>query len=126
MEDIDALNLDLDLTIVGSAHVDIGFAEDDEEVSLAGVLEVCRHVQIGIHACLQYRHASELGEVGRVRFVVECAGDQDVEIDICGFSGGFHKVGARDGSEFGADVDAGASSGPVLVIAFDVLTDGAD
>lgn len=44
--------------------VDIGFAEDDEHVALAGVLQVLGHVQVGIHARFQHRDAAELVEIG--------------------------------------------------------------
>ena len=41
--------MDLDLTFTGVQNVDIRFAEDDEQVALAGVLELAGHVQVGVH-----------------------------------------------------------------------------
>ena len=41
-----------------------GLAEDDEEVALAGVLEVFGHVQVGVHTGLEHRDAAEIGELG--------------------------------------------------------------
>jgi hypothetical protein len=79
---------------LGFEDVDVGLAEDDEQVALAGVLEVFGHVQVGVHAGLEHGDAAELVELGGVRVVVEGAGDEHVEIGIAGLAGGFHQVGA--------------------------------
>ena len=59
VEDVDAFDLDLDLALVGVAafsreDVDVRLAEDDEEVALAGVLQVIGHVQVGVNSCLEH------------------------------------------------------------------------
>jgi hypothetical protein len=76
-----------------SQDVDVGLAEDHEQVALAGVLEVLGHVQVGVHARLQHRDAAELVELGGVGVVVEGAGDQHVEAGVAGFARGGHEVG---------------------------------
>ena len=53
-----------------------GFAEDHEQIALAGVLQFAGHVQIGIHARLEHGNASELVELRGVRVIAESAGDQ--------------------------------------------------
>ncbi len=58
---------------------DVRLAEDDEEVALAGVLEIVGHVQVGVHAGLQHGDAAELAEFRGVCLVVEGAGDQHIE-----------------------------------------------
>ena len=74
--------------------VDVRLAEDDEEVALAGVLEVVGHVQVGVHARLEHGDAAELVELGGVRLVVEGAGDQHIEAGVAGLAGGGDQVGA--------------------------------
>ena len=81
MEDIDAVHLHLHL-VTGGEQRDIGLAEDHKQVPLAGVLEVVRHVQIGVHPCLQDRNPPQLVELGRVRFEVERTRDQHVEVGL--------------------------------------------
>ena len=103
-------------------QVDVRLAEDDEEIALAGVLEVLGHVQVGIHAGLEHRDAAELVELGGVRLVVEGAGDQHVEAGIAGLAGGGDEVGALHGAELRADEDGGA----LLGLAFHVAAFGAD
>jgi hypothetical protein len=73
--------------------VDVRLAEDDEQVALAGVLEVVGHVQVGVHAGLEHRDAAELVELGGVGVVVEGAGDQHVEAGVAGLAGGGDQVG---------------------------------
>ena len=102
--------------------VDVRLAEDDEEVALAGVLEVVGHVQVGVHARLEHGDAAELVELRGVRLVVEGAGDQHVEAGIAGLAGGGDEVGALDGAELRADEDGGA----LLGVAFHVAAFGAD
>ena len=111
VENVHAVDLDLDLTVLRVEDVDIRLAEDDEEVAFAGVLEVVGHVEVGVHAGLEDGNAAQFAELRGVGVVVEGAGDQDVEVRVCGFAGGLHQIGAGDGAEFGADEDAGASLG---------------
>ena len=91
--------------------VDVRLAEDDEEVALAGVLQVLGHVQVGVHAGLEHGDAAELAELGGVRLVVEGAGDQHIEAGVARLAGGGDEVGALDGAELGADEDGGALLG---------------
>ena len=62
--------------------VDVRLAEDDEEVALAGVLEIAGHVQVGVHLRLQDRQRAELGDLRGVRVEGEGAGDQRVEARV--------------------------------------------
>ena len=115
VENVDAVDLYLDLARLGTVvldrdDLDVGFAEDHEQVALAGVLEVSGHVQVGVHA-LEDRDATELAELGGVRLVAESAGDQHVEIGVGNFAGDGHQVWAGDGAELGSDEDAGAAFG---------------
>ena len=73
--------------------VDVRLAEDDEEVALAGVLQVLGHVQVGVHAGLQHGNTAQLVELRGVGLVVEGAGDQHIETSIPGLAGGGDKVG---------------------------------
>ena len=50
VEDIHSVDLDLNLSVLCIDDFDIGFAEDDEEIPLAGILQIIRHVQVGVHA----------------------------------------------------------------------------
>ena len=93
--------------------VDVRLAEDDEEVALAGVLEVVGHVQVGVHARLEHGDAAELVELRGVGLVVEGAGDQHVEVGVAGLAGGRHQIGALDGAELRADEDGGALLVPI-------------
>ena len=74
---------------------DVRLAEDDEQVALAGVLQVVGHVQVGVHARLEHRDAAELVELRGVRLVVEGAGDQHVEPGVAGLARRRDQVGAR-------------------------------
>ena len=91
--------------------VNVGLAEDDEQVALAGVLQVAGHVQVGVHARLEDGDAAELAELGGVRLVAERAGDQHVVVGVGGFAGSFNQIGAGDGAELGTDEDACAALG---------------
>ncbi len=75
VEDVDAVDLDADLAgfavCAGVEDGDVGLAEDDEEVALAGVLEVAGHVQAGVHAGFQHGDAAEFAELGGHGIVVE-------------------------------------------------------
>jgi len=53
---------DLDLPFLGIQDGNIRLAEDDEQVALAGVLQIIGHVQIGIHARLEDRDGAQLAE----------------------------------------------------------------
>jgi len=64
VEYVHAVDLDADLTGFGFKNVDVRLAEDDEQVALAGVLEVVGHVQVGVHARLEHRDATEFVEFG--------------------------------------------------------------
>ena len=60
---IDTVDLDLDLVVFGGEDVDVGLAEDDKEVALAGVLHVGGHVEVGVHPGLEHRNAAKAVEV---------------------------------------------------------------
>ena len=102
VEDVHAVDADSYLSVFGVEDVDVRLAEDDEEVAFAGVFEVARHVQVGVHPGFEDGDSAEFVEFGGVRVVVEGAGDEHVESGVSGFAGGSDKVGTRDGAEFGA------------------------
>ena len=57
MEDVDTVDPDLELLAVATVSldredVDVRLSEDDEQVPLAGVLQIARHVEVGVHARL--------------------------------------------------------------------------
>ena len=113
MEHVHAVDLDPHLAVFGLGEdVDVRLAEDDEEVALAGVLEIVGHVQVGVHACLEHGDAAEFAELRGVGLVVEGAGDEHVEIGVAGLAGGLHQVRTGDGAELRADEDGGALFGP--------------
>ena len=100
VEDVHAVDADSYLSVFGVENVDVWLAEDDEEVAFAGVFEVARHVQVGVHPGFEDGDSAEFVEFGGVRVVVEGAGDKHVESGVSGFAGGSDEVGARDGAEF--------------------------
>ncbi len=108
MEDVHPVDPDPELTVTRVEEVDVGFAEDDEEVAFSRVLEVVGHVEVGVHAGFEDGNAPQPVELGSVGFVIESAGDQDVETRLCGFAGGFREIGTRDGAKFGTDEDGSA------------------
>ena len=110
----------------GWQDVDVRLAEDDEEIALAGVLQVVGHVQVGVHARLEHGDAAQLAELRGVRLVVEGAGDQHVEVGIARLARGRNQIGARDGAELRADEDGGAFLVARFRVAFDVAPFGAD
>jgi len=122
LEDVHAIHFYTELAVLLCQKDDIRFAEDDEGVAFAGVLEVLGHMQVGIHAGLEYRYAAQLIELGGVRLVVEGAGNQYVEPGITRLAGGSNKVSALYGAELGADEDGGT----FLSLAFQVAGFGAD
>ena len=65
MEYVHAVDLDLNLPLVYGQDIYIRLAEDDEEVALAGILEIVGHVQVRVHAGLEHLDAPQLGEVRR-------------------------------------------------------------
>ena len=81
------------MPVVLVQDLDVGLAEDDEEVALAGGLELAAHVEVGVHARLQHGDAAELAELAGVRLVVEGAGDEHVEAGVAGLAGRLHEVG---------------------------------
>ena len=94
---------------VGFLDIAVRLAEGDEQVALAGVLQVFRHVQVRVHARLHYGHAPEFGELGG-------AGDEHTEAGFGGFAAGIRQVWRGDGAELGAD----------FLVAFRVAALGAD
>jgi len=107
VEDIDAVDFDLDLAVCGVEDVDIRLAEDDEQIALAGVLEVVGHVQVGVHPGFEDRDAAELVKFRGMGVVVEGAGDQDIKAPVASLSGSGDQVGAGNSAEFGTDKDGG-------------------
>ena len=126
VEDVHAVDLHLNLAILRREDVDVRLAEDDEEVALAGVLQVVGHVQVGVHARLEHGDAAELVELRGMGVVVEGAGDEHVEVGIAGLARGGHQIGAGDGAELRADEDGGAFLAAGLGVALDIAAFGAD
>ena len=73
VEDVYAVDFDLNFVVFGVENVDIRFAEDDEEVAFAGVFEVVGHVQVGVHAGFEHGDAAQFVELGGMGVVVEGA-----------------------------------------------------
>ena len=97
LEDVHAVDLHLNLAglavvLGGVEDVDIRLAEDDEEVALAGVLEVLGHVQVGVHARLEHGSAAELVEFSGVGVEVKGAGNQHVKAGVGSLARGGDKV----------------------------------
>jgi len=105
VKDVDTVDLYLDLAVFGVENVDVGLAEDDKQIPLAGVFQVVGHVQVGVHPRLEHGDAAEFVEVGRVRIVVEGAGDKDVKVGVTRLASGGDQVRARNGAELRADED---------------------
>ena len=59
VEYVHTVNFYLNPVIFDFEDVDIRFAEDNEEIALAGVFEIVGHVQIGIHPGLKHWYATE-------------------------------------------------------------------
>src|SRR5262249_52427362 len=117
LEDIHAVQLHAQLAVLLVQEGDVRLAEDDEQVTLAGVLEVFGHVEVGVHTRLENRDAAQRVELGGVRLVVERARDQDIEPRIARFAGSSHEIRALHGAEFWADEDGGAYFGLALQVA---------
>lgn len=64
VEDVDAVDFDLDLSVFSIKDVDVGFTEDDEQVAFTGVLEIISHVQVGVHSGLEYMDATQFIKLG--------------------------------------------------------------
>lgn len=122
VEDVDAVHFDAVAAVRVFQEIDIGFAEDDEEVALAGIFEFGGHVEVGVHAGLEDMDAAEFVEFGGHGVEREAATDKDVEIGVAGLAGGFDQFLALHSAEFGADEDGGSAFG----VAFQVAAFGAD
>jgi hypothetical protein len=107
VEHIDTVNLHPHLTLF-SEDGDVRLAEDNEEVTFTGVLEIVRHVQIGIHPCLEHRNPAKFVEFSSMGFVVERASNQNVKPGIACFTRCCYEVGPGNGAEFRPDKDCGA------------------
>lgn len=105
VEDVDAVDLDLDLAAGRIEDFHVWFAEDDEEVALAGVLQVLGHVQVGVHAGFQDGERAKAIEVGRLGVEIEGAGDQYVEAGVRCLAGGSRDLAACQRAKFRADQD---------------------
>ena len=126
VEDVHALDPYPDVIAAVLQDVDIGLAEDDEEVALAGVLEIAGHVKVGVHARLEHRDATELLELRGVGVVAEGAGNQHVEPGVGRLTCGGNQIRARDGAELRPDEDASAARGTRFAAAFHIAPLGAD
>jgi hypothetical protein len=126
VEDVHAIDLHPDLSSFGGKDVDVRLAEDDEQVPLAGILQVVGHVQVCVHPGLEDGNSAKLVEFRGVGVVIEGAGDQDIEVGVARLPGGSHQVGAGDGAEFRTDEDGRPLLRAGLRIAFDVAPFGAD
>ena len=130
-KDVDTVDPDLELldfaiVSLDREDVDVRLSEDDEQVPLAGVLQIAGHVEVGIHARLEDGNAPELPEFRCVGLVVERAGDQQVEADVRRLPGRSDQIRPRDGAELGTDKDRRAFLGAGLLAAFDVAPFRAD
>ncbi len=92
VEDIHTVDLYAHLAVFFRQENNIRLAEDDEEIAFTRVLEVAGHVQVGVHAGLEYGEAAELAEFGGMRLVVEGAGNQHIKPRIAGLAGGSNTI----------------------------------
>ena len=111
--DVDAVHLDADLAAAVVEDLDVGLAEHDEHVAAAGILQLLRHVHVGVDPRLEDRQAAEAAQLGGMRVEVEGAGDQHVEAVVDRLARGGDQVLPADRAIFGADQDGGAALGPV-------------
>ena len=86
-------------------YVNIGLAEDDEQITLACALQVFCHMEIGVHSCLENRHMTQLLELAGWCIIVESARYEHVKVGIACFTCGINKVHTADCSELGAYED---------------------
>ena len=73
VENVYAVDPRLKLPVPGVQDIYVRLAEDDEQVAVAGILQLAGHVQVGVHAGFQYRDAAQALELGGVGIVVEGA-----------------------------------------------------
>ena len=59
VEYVHTVDFCLDPIIFDFEDVDVRFAEDNEEIALAGVFKVVGHVQVGVHPGLEHWDAAE-------------------------------------------------------------------
>ena len=76
VEDVHTVHLHAQFAVLFRQDVYVRLAEDDEEVTFAGVLEVLGHMQVGVHPCLEHRDATKFTKICGVGLVIEGAGDQ--------------------------------------------------
>ena len=113
MEDVHTVDLHLHLATLRREEIDVRLAENDEEVALAGVLQIVGHVQVGVHARLEHGDAAELVELRGMGVVVEGAGDEHVEVGIAGLARGGQPFKQLDGPrQLFQPYDAGRSRRP--------------
>src|SRR5689334_16707844 len=99
VEHVDALHMHAQRAVVQVQNVDVRLAEDDEEIALACGFELATHMEVGVHAGLEHRDASELAELAGVGLVVEGARDEDVEAGVAGLTRGPYEVGPLHGTK---------------------------
>ena len=92
VEHVHALHVHAERAVVYVQNLDVGLAEDDEEVTFASGLQLAAHVEVGVHTRLQHGDAAKLAKLAGVRFVVEGAGDEDVEAGIARLTCSLNKV----------------------------------
>src|SRR5262245_39150859 len=96
---VHALHMHTQCAVVYVQNVDVGLAEDDEEIALACGLELAAHMEVGVHAGLEHWDASELAELTGMGLVVEGARDEDVEARVAGLTRRLHEIGSLDRAE---------------------------
>ena len=112
---VDVHALEGDLEIAGHVHgrdVDVGLAEDHEEVAGAGLLEqFVTHAQVGVHARGEHLQCTvALRLLGDVWVEREAAHDQDVVTHAeHGFLGGFLDLARSDRAVLRPDRDGNAA-----------------
>ena len=126
VEHIHTINLDLNLTDRCIDNFYVWLSEDDKKVTFTSVFKVVSHMEVGVHAGLEDGDAAEFVELRSVGVVIEGAGDQHVEVCVCGFAYRGYEIGARNGAEFRADEDTGAFLRARNTVAFKVGSLGAD
>ena len=109
IEHVDALHAHLDVAVADILDVDVRLAEDDEEIALAGVLQLVGHVQVGVHLGLEDRQRAEPRQLRGVGIEIEGAGDQHVEARLARLARGGDEIEPRDGAELRAEEDRGAA-----------------
>ena len=82
MEDVHTVDLYLHLVALHREEIDVRLAEHDEEVALAGVLQIIGHMQVGVHARLEHGDTAECGELRGMGIGVEGASHEPVEVGV--------------------------------------------